>query len=311
MELSEQKLSRIDLNLLISLSVLLKERNVSRAAERLYLSQSAMSRTLQRLRALFDDPLFNRTAQGIIPTSKALEIEQLLPDLLQSLSMILDNAPFNAASCDKHIAISMPVLISQAFFESFFIELTRQAPNITLAEYSAKANPFPLLASGALDFAIHSETLNDNHFNSIRLGTITPAIFARIDHPLAKKKSLRLNDCLYYKFIELNIEDEHSHNFINPVNHILSKQGMKRDIQVKSSQFSIVMELLNRTDSLLIGPNFLLQNKLIAQDCCNIFTFDESHDNSLELFLISHQRIENSDAHQWVQQQILDSFSIN
>jgi hypothetical protein len=53
----EQKLSRIDLNLLVSFSMLLKERNVSRAAEKLYVSQPAMSRTLQRLRELFDDPL--------------------------------------------------------------------------------------------------------------------------------------------------------------------------------------------------------------------------------------------------------------
>ncbi len=75
MVLLEQKLARIDLNLLISLSVLLKEKNVSRAAERLYLSQSAMSRTLQRLRDLFEDPLFHRTSSGIIPTEKAQAIE--------------------------------------------------------------------------------------------------------------------------------------------------------------------------------------------------------------------------------------------
>ena len=82
MALLEQKLARVDLNLLVSLSVLLKEKNVSRAAERLYLSQSAMSRTLQRLRELFDDPLFHRTASGIIPTEKAHSIEALLLSLI-------------------------------------------------------------------------------------------------------------------------------------------------------------------------------------------------------------------------------------
>ncbi|MDG2393409.1 MAG: LysR family transcriptional regulator, partial [Thalassotalea sp.] len=77
MSLVEQKLSRIDLNLLIALSVLLKEQNVSRAAELLFLSQSAMSRTLQRLREVFDDQLFIRASKGITPTVKALEIAKV------------------------------------------------------------------------------------------------------------------------------------------------------------------------------------------------------------------------------------------
>ena len=60
----ENRLSRIDLNLLIALQILLEERNVTRSAERLFITQPAMSKTLQRLRILFDDPLFTRTAHG-------------------------------------------------------------------------------------------------------------------------------------------------------------------------------------------------------------------------------------------------------
>ena len=79
MNILEKKLSRIDLNLLVALSVLLNERSVSKAAQVLYISQPAMSKTLQRLRVLFDDPLFYRTASGIVPSIKANELEKLLP----------------------------------------------------------------------------------------------------------------------------------------------------------------------------------------------------------------------------------------
>ena len=67
-------LSKIDLNLLISLQVLLEERSVSRAAERLFITQPAMSKTLARLRAVFDDDLFTRSSHGMQPTPRALEL---------------------------------------------------------------------------------------------------------------------------------------------------------------------------------------------------------------------------------------------
>jgi DNA-binding transcriptional LysR family regulator len=67
-----EQLARIDLNLLIILQVLLEERNGSRAARRLHLSQSAVSKALGRLRETFDDPLFVRSAYGMDPTPRAL-----------------------------------------------------------------------------------------------------------------------------------------------------------------------------------------------------------------------------------------------
>ena len=63
-----QKLSRLDLNLLVSLQALMEERSVTRAAERLYITQPAMSRVLQRLRDQLDDPLFTRSGNRLIPS---------------------------------------------------------------------------------------------------------------------------------------------------------------------------------------------------------------------------------------------------
>ena len=67
-------INRVDLNLLVYLDALLRERNVTQAANQLNLSQPAMSNGLRRLRDLFDDPLLVRTSDGMTPTERALEL---------------------------------------------------------------------------------------------------------------------------------------------------------------------------------------------------------------------------------------------
>ena len=68
------RLARLDMNLMVALQVLIEEQSVSLAAQRLFITQSAMSRTLARLRELLDDPLFVRLAHGMRPTPRALQI---------------------------------------------------------------------------------------------------------------------------------------------------------------------------------------------------------------------------------------------
>ena len=75
-------MSRIDLNLLVYLDVLLRECNVTRAAEELGISQPAMSNSLRRLRDLFDDPILVRTSDGMTPTDRALELQPLVRTVL-------------------------------------------------------------------------------------------------------------------------------------------------------------------------------------------------------------------------------------
>ena len=77
--------NRIDLNLLVYLDALLRERNVTQAANQLSLSQPAMSNGLRRLRELFDDPLLVRTSDGMTPTERALELEPVVREVLSKI----------------------------------------------------------------------------------------------------------------------------------------------------------------------------------------------------------------------------------
>ena len=77
--------NRVDLNLLVYLDALLRERNVTQAANQLNLSQPAMSNGLRRLRELFDDPLLVRTSDGMTPTERALELEPVVREVLTTI----------------------------------------------------------------------------------------------------------------------------------------------------------------------------------------------------------------------------------
>uniref|UniRef100_UPI000F012770 LysR family transcriptional regulator n=1 Tax=Pseudomonas viridiflava TaxID=33069 RepID=UPI000F012770 len=84
--MNRNDLRRVDLNLLIVFETLMHERSVTRAAEKLFLGQPAISAALSRLRGLIDDPLFVRTGRSMEPTARATEIFGLLSPALDCIS---------------------------------------------------------------------------------------------------------------------------------------------------------------------------------------------------------------------------------
>ena len=90
--MNRNDLRRLDLNLLIVFETLMHERSVTRAAEKLFLGQPAISAALARLRTLFDDPLFVRTGRSMEPTPRAQEIFALLSPALDSISTAVSRA---------------------------------------------------------------------------------------------------------------------------------------------------------------------------------------------------------------------------
>ena len=83
-------LQKVDLNLLVYLDVLLREKNVTRAAEQLGITQPAMSNILRRLRSLFNDPLLVRSSEGMTPTERAGELQPRIREILSDVSTLLE-----------------------------------------------------------------------------------------------------------------------------------------------------------------------------------------------------------------------------
>jgi DNA-binding transcriptional LysR family regulator len=126
-------LRQFDLNLLIIFEALISECHVSRAAERVFLSQSAMSHALNRLREHLNDPLLVRTENGLQPTPRALS---MLPDVRQALQLIertLSPAdPFLPASSQRHFTIASTDYFESVIFPDLVGHLQSIAPHITL-----------------------------------------------------------------------------------------------------------------------------------------------------------------------------------
>ena len=126
------RLARIDLNLLVALHILLEECSVSRAADRLSITQPAMSKTLGRLRETFDDPLFVRSKRGIQPTPRALGLAGELKSLLGQVDGLLDAGEFTPAAFKGEITLAISEYVGFTLLPPLSARLQSSAPRLRL-----------------------------------------------------------------------------------------------------------------------------------------------------------------------------------
>ena len=149
-----QKLSRLDLNLLVALQALLEEKSVTKAAERLFISQPAMSRVLQRLRHQLDDPLFTRTGNELIPSPKARELHFKLPALLDNILDLVDEGKFDPGKYVGEIKIAVPEFVATSLISKLISLVTKESPGLVLSVSGGSESVERDLAEGQLDFTI-------------------------------------------------------------------------------------------------------------------------------------------------------------
>ncbi|MFA0410661.1 LysR family transcriptional regulator, partial [Vibrio splendidus] len=126
-------LGNINLNLLRSLHVLLEECHVSRTAQRLHITQSAVSRQLAQLRDLCGDPLLVRDGNKLVPTNRALLLKGKLDDLLGEFDHLLDDKPFEPQDWQGELVLSSSDYVAQYILPVIVAEVSAEAPNINLA----------------------------------------------------------------------------------------------------------------------------------------------------------------------------------
>src|SRR5690348_3054387 len=176
----------LDLNLLRVFDVLLEERSVTRAGARLGLSQSAVSHALSRLRYQLGDELFQRDAQGMQPTRRALEIGPSLHAAMTQLLAALAPADFEPQVSDHRLhfvaggyacAVLMPPLIA---------ELQRRAPYVKLETAERPPVLVDQLDAAQTDFILSVVAAAPERFSRERLMTEALAWVVRGGHPLIK-----------------------------------------------------------------------------------------------------------------------------
>ncbi len=148
------QLKHCDLNLLVSLSVLLKLGHVSKAAKELDMSQSAVSQLLKRLRVMFDDPLLVKSHQGMTLTNKANAIKKLLVPLLHSAMAIIENNEFDPQVADGVIRLIMNDTTAQLCIAPLLKRIHAVAPHLTIEYVTQRNNAFQQLRRGQVDFVV-------------------------------------------------------------------------------------------------------------------------------------------------------------
>jgi DNA-binding transcriptional LysR family regulator len=200
-------MSTPDLNLLITLDVLLTERNVTRAAHRLQLSPSAMSRALARLRDTTGDPLLVRAGRGLVPTPRALQLREQVSQLVQDATAVL--RPAETPDLQRLVR-TFTLRVSDGFTENFgprlLARLRQEAPGVRLRFVPKVDKDSASLRDGSVDLEtgvvghttgpeVRTRVLfHDRFIGVVRMGhalcqgEITPARYASGLHVLVTRR---------------------------------------------------------------------------------------------------------------------------
>ncbi len=301
-----RKLVRTDLNLLVALQILLEERNVTRAAERLSVSQPALSKTLQKLRDAFEDELFTRTAHGLIPTPRAEALAQELPALLQSVEHVLGSDEFEPATYVGCFKLLLPPILSEALLPGLVAELQSLAPNVQVITAEVTPDYQDQLKKGEADFAafVALDTERDIHAEPIT--ALAPRCYMRVDHPLVDKE-LGLQDFLAFPHVRLYLPGLTREN-TSMVDDVLGQYGVHRTIALETTQFASAVGVLSRTDALLVANagfeesglySGLITGRELPQELQRMIRNTHST-NRGKMSLMRHTRTSRSAPHQWM-----------
>ena len=301
-------LSRVDLNLLVAMHVLLEERNVTKSAQRLFVTQPAMSKTLSRLRILFDDPLFTRSGRGLVPTPRALEIAQALPDVLNNVSSVLQNLEFQPETYQGAIQIVGPEFMAVQAIPELAEIIRNEAPGITLALSNIGDHSVQELESGEIDFILEVEKALPEDFLVTPLGNFTPAVWMRRGHPLAEKNPT-LEEILEYPFVQyfLLIADKVSPMTESRFDRTLTTMGLPtRKKALVTDQLMTALSTLHSTDCLMLATTDDLEQERAFYDIVRRpYPEGIDHDPVIPAVLVQHRRTVNSPVHQWIKEKML------
>ncbi|ADU67878.1 LysR family transcriptional regulator [Pantoea sp. At-9b] len=291
-------ISTLDLNLLLTLDVLLAELNVTRAAQRLNLSQPSVSAQLARLRSIFNDPLLLPGPRGMLPTSRADALREPLRLALESLQQAV--APpqgFDPAQANLTWRIAATDYMSSAIMLPVIGKLRLTAPDCRVAVFGL--NPPRVaqqLEKAELDLIFHTgdhapETLHQRKLFSERY-----MLAGRIGHPHLHPGLTLDTFCQ----LEHLIVSPDGGGFSAATDSALAKIGRQRRVVLSVPHFLFMLEVLASSDLVAVLPERLVRRSTqlqVIEPPLDVPGFD--------ILMMWHERVQRDPAHQWLRQQIL------
>jgi len=238
-------LRTVDLNLLVAFDALIAERNVTRAAHRLGLSQPAMSNALRRLRSLLKDELLVRTAVGMQPTPRALAVADATRQVLRQVTAMLeDDVTFAAGTTARRFSLRMSDLLETLLLPALLAALKQQAPAVGLdVVHLSPEQTVAAIEADSIDFAVstglpRSRTLRSQHLFDDRMVCVM-----RAGHPLARRR-LCLDGFLQARHVRVSI----SATDTRFVDNVLTSMRRSRDVALNIQHWMVLPQILAGTD---------------------------------------------------------------
>jgi DNA-binding transcriptional LysR family regulator len=298
------QLSRVDLNLIPALAMLLDERSVSRAADAVGLSQSAMSRALQRLRRTLDDELLVRAGDGyrLTPAAERLKLE--LSELVPRLSDVFLNREFDPIRQSREFRIAGSDYAMSSFGTQLTSTVMSAAPNASLRFVAWHAHAMQALANGDVDI-VFSGIHVAAPLRSELLFTDTMVAVVASDHPWCDTTSLGLDDYLAARHLVIDMKDGTQPS----IDAVLSARGQRRTPGLTMPYHGTAPAALSGTDLVLSIPARALPD-FVDRHGSTLQVLDLPADiNSLPYYMSWHPRADHDEGHRWLRRQVVEAIS--
>jgi DNA-binding transcriptional LysR family regulator len=291
---------RLDLNLLAALEALLAERNVTRAAVRLNLSQPALSAQLARLRDVLGDPLLLPAQRGMTPTARALELQEPLRRALDTLRQVVAGSSFDPATATLTVSVASSDYVQMTVMLDAALRLRRQAPGVRLALRTLDGKALGgQMERGEVDLALSTAETAPPELRSRKLFDEHYKAIVRRNHPRIRRR-LTLDA---FAIEEHVVVSPRGGGFATPADVALAAHGVERRVVMSAASFLFVPEIVERSDLVALVPS-----RLVRDRADRLAVFDPPV--PLPGFAISalwHDRTHGHPGHAWLRARIAEA----
>lgn len=293
----------IDLNLLVAFDALMSERNVTRAAIQVGVSQPAMSAALSRLRTLLGDPLFQRSADGLLPTARARDLAAPIAQALQQIEAAMVRQPaFHPETASLTFRLGLQDYPTLVLLPALLEALEKSMPGVSLnvLAFNDRDAAVDLLDAGMIDVAIGVLPVNTD--GRILTRPLLRDEFVTIvsTDPLAARRAMDLASYLDLQHVLVSPEGQ-LHGLVDQA---LAQQGLKRKLALTLPQLFAIPAVVARTN---MAATILKRVALQAQASHGLMLFAPPLALPEIVFhLIWHRRSDSHPAQRWFREFIAE-----
>lgn len=305
-------IANIDLNLLVYLDVLLREKNVTRAANRLNITQPAMSNGLKRLRNLFNDPILVRTSDGMVPTERARALSPAIRKILLDLEETLQGEEeFNETSSQRVFRIMASDYAASTLLPNLLRKVNQIAPNVIIDIMTPSDVRFHDVEAGKIDMAINRFDELPQSFHQKTIWRDGFSCLLSADNEFVNK--FDLNSYLSSKHVWVSKTgfgvgvgmDPKDVQKLGWVDEALSRLGKKRDIKVFTRNYHVAMQLAFEDDLVATLPT---KAAMLHRDDPNYKILPPPFDiPDIELKMIWSPLLHHDASHIWFRQLVIEA----